>query len=519
MSSSSLPVVPVYAVTASSNVVTVTLPAHGYTDANIGNSYVILNPTTVGGIVLSGSYEVRSVVDANTFTFLCGVLPSGSGSASANGGDVTLLYGLATAPPSASSGYGLGGYGLGGYGIGATVTVPPGTYGPASDWTIDNWGEDLVACPVGGMIDGIAYSPIVQWSPGGAEIIASAIPQAPVVNDGIFVAMPQRQIVAWGSTVDGVQDPLLVRWCDVGDYTTWIGSVTNQAGQYRLSRGSEIVGASQAPQQSLLWTDVDLWSMQYIGQPYIYSFNEIGTGCGLIARKAHGALNGVVYWMGLSNFFMLAGGGVQSIECPIWDVIFQNLDMANLDHIRCAPNSQFNEITWFYPVTGGNGNSTAYVKYNTGLSVWDYGTLDRSAWADQSVVGPPIGASASSLLVYQHEIAPDADNQPLVSWFLSGMFALSDADQKMFVDEVWPDMKWGYYGGQGSASITVTFYGRDFPGETPVVYGPYTVTAATQYFVPRIRARLLQIGIEGQDLGSWWRIGGMRYRAAADGRY
>ena len=122
--------------------------------------------------------------------------------------------------------------------------------------------------------------------------------------------MPERQIVAWGSTLNGIQDPLLVRWCDINDFTSttsWINLSTNQAGSYRIPRGSKIVGAIQGPQQGLIWTDLAVWSMQYINQPYIYAFNEIGTGCGLKARKAATSLNGVVYWMGQSQFFMYSG--------------------------------------------------------------------------------------------------------------------------------------------------------------------------------------------------------------------
>ncbi len=516
LTSSTAPAVPSLATTSGSALVTVTLANHGY---SAGDTFPILNSTTVGGVTFLGNYEVYAVTDANTFTLYAQTAATATTSGSINGGAIRLDYSLLAAPPPAASGFGVGGFGLGSFGTGQTVTLPGAVYSPVTDWALDNWGEDLVACGIGGAVGGIPYSPICVWSPTSGIPIAAAIPQAPTINDGFFVAMPERQVVAWGSTVTGIQDPLLIRWCDIGDYTTWIANVTNQAGQYRIPRGSRIVGAMQGPQQGLIWTDIDLWSMQYVNQPYIYSFNEIGTGCGLLARKGMAALNGVIYWIGPSNFYKLAGGGVEPIECPIWDNVFQNIDKANLDHVRTAANSMFSEITWYYPPVGGNGEATNYVKYHTELGTWDYGTLDRSAWFDQSVVGPPIGASSTYGYIYQHEIATDADGQPMVSWFTSGMFAVSDADQKLFIDEVWPDMKWGYYGGQQAATIQLTFYARDFPQQTPVTYGPFTVTAASTYFVPRIRARLLQVGVQSSDVGTWWRIGGMRYRAAPDGRY
>ena len=121
----------------------------------------------------------------------------------------------------------------------------------------------------------------------------------------------------------------------------------------------------------------------------------------------------VVYWMGQSQFFSLSGSGVAPIFCPVWDVIFQDLDLTNLDKIRVAPNSRFGEVTWYYPVISNGGEVTNYVKYNVNLQVWDYGTLGRTAWINESVLGPPIGADPSSLYIYQHETSPDADGQAM----------------------------------------------------------------------------------------------------------
>jgi hypothetical protein len=276
-----------------------------------------------------------------------------------------------------------------------------------------------------------------------------------------------------------------------------------------------------------VWTDIGLWSMQYIGQPYVYSFNEIGVGCGLIARKAAGSLNGVVYWMAPSNFYRLAGQGVEPMPCPLWDVIFQDLDTDNLQKIRVAVNSRFNEIAWYYPSKSNGGEINAYVKYNAVLNTWDYGSLSRTAWVDQSVLGPPIGADPSTLFLYQHETSTDAAGSAMTPFLQTGYFAISEGDQKSYVDEVWPDMRWdyfsgtstAYYGAPNSATVQLTFYVVDFPGQQPKVFGPYSVTQATKYISPRFRGRLVSIKISSDDLGSFWRLGNIRYRITQDGKY
>lgn len=503
----------------STAVVTVTLDNHGYV---LGDTYPALISTTVGGVTIYGNYTVNSVVDANNFTIVVAQNATSSTSAFINGGNAAMLYSIGTGPPATGTGYGVGGYGQGGFGRGVTITPAMGTPIPANNWTLDNFGQDLIAVPINGTL----FQPIYVWDPLSPLNIAQAISQGPPLNDGAFVAMPQRQIIAWGSTVTGIQDPLLIRWCDVNNFSVWVGQPTNQAGQYRIPKGSKIVSCIQGPQQGLIFTDIDVWSMQYIGLPDIYGFNEIGTGCGLIAKKAVAAFNGAIYWMGQSQFFSLGGvsssgtiEGVGPLPCPVWDVIFQRLDRSNTDKIRIAVNSYFGEISWYYPTITSMGEVAAYVKYNVYLGTWDFGNLARSAWIDQSVLGAPIGADPNLLYIYQHETSPDADGQPLLSSFQTGYFALADGDLKVFVDQVWPDMKWGTYGSSQGATVNITFQVADYPGQTPTTYGPYPVTVGTTFFSPRFRGRLVSIGIASNDLGSFWRLGNIRYRVQQDGKY
>jgi hypothetical protein len=499
--------VAVFDTTSGSNFVDVTLADHGLL---AGDTFPILVATTVGGVTLYGNYIVTSITSSSVFVISASTTASATTSASANSGNVRFVYYNGIGPLPGGTGFGIGPYGGGGYGTGIPPIAGTGTPIGAIDWTLDNWGETLMSCPLNG--------PIYQWNPTTGNPIALIIPEAPPVNDGMFVAMPQRQIIAWGSTFTGIKDPLLIRWCDVDNYASWIAALTNQAGSYRIPKGSRIVQCIQGPQQGLIWTDLGLWAMQYVGPPYVYQFNEIGTGCGLIGRKAATSMGGVVYWMGQSQFYKLSGSGVEPIRCPIWDVIFQDLDTNNLDKIRIAANSRFGEIAWYYPTKGNGGEVSHYIKYNVNLDQWDFGELARTAWINESVLGPPIGA-APNTYIYQHETSTDADGQPMNSSFQTGYFVLTEADYKMFVDQVWPDMKWGYYAGTQNANILLTFYVTDYPGQTPTAYGPYTLTQATTYITPRFRGRLVSIKIESNDIGSFWRMGNTRYRFQQDGKY
>ena len=500
-----------------SSTVTVTLPYHGY---SVGSTYPVLVSTAINGITLYGNYIVQTVVNAAQFTITGGNVANNNGSAYINSNLARYIYNFGVGAVPSGTGYGIGPYGIGGYGTGSAVTPSTGTKIIAYDWTLDNWGEILIACPNNpDGYSGTPYSPIYGWNGSGGAPSAQVLPAAPAVNEGVFMAMPQRQLIAYGTSFTGIQDPLLIRWCDVNNFGVWIGTVTNQAGSYRIPKGSRIVGGIQGPQQGLLWTDVGLWAMQYVGPSYVYSFNEIGSGCGMIAKKAAASVNGITYWMGPSQFYMLAGSGVEPLPCPIWDVIFQNLDASNLQKIRVAVNSRFGEISWFYPTTTSGGEVSNYVKFNVYLQVWDFGAIGRTAWVDQSVLGPPIGADPSSRYIYQHETSTDADGQPLLSNFQTGYFTLNEGDLKTFVDQVWPDMKWGYYNGVQNATVNLTFYVADYPGQTPLQYGPFAMTQQTTFISPRFRGRLVSVGLSSTDIGSFWRLGNIRYRSQQDGKF
>jgi hypothetical protein len=200
--------------------------------------------------------------------------------------------------------------------------------------------------------------------------------------------------------------------------------------------------------------------------------------------------------------------------------VFQNLNVPFQHNVRAMPNTPFNEVGWLFPSAASiSGECDSYVKFNItepGMP-WDVGPLPRSAWIDQSVLGPPIGATPSGT-IYQHETTPDAAGQPLVSGFITGYFFLGEGEEIVTVDQVWPDFKWSTFTGSMSAQIQMTFLVAYHPGDTPVAYGPFTVTQATQFLSVRFRGRQMAIQVQSSDIGSFWRLGYCRWRYSQTGR-
>lgn len=478
------------------NDIAVLLPGHNFSVGDTFNVEQLTTSTTFSpGFSLFGPYSVAGVIDANNFWFTYG--PTGTPDGTVvnvpiNGGKENISY------------------------SGTTPTTP-------QNWFVDNFGNFGLFCFAGGPI--YYYTPPASSSP-----TAQAIQSGPQINQGMFVAMPQAQIIAFGSEATlggGVQDPLLLRWCDAGDFTVWVADATNQAGSFRLSRGSYIVGGLQAPQNTLIWTDTDLWSMQYIGQPLIYSFTILGSGCGLIAPQARTVLGNATYWMSIQGFFRLGGAGVEPIDCPIWDVIFGDFpSVGNLSVYAGAVNktwmwsdTPFNEVWTFYAsVSGGTGEIDSYVKMTVtpqGM-LWDYGKLERTAGIDQSIAGTPIAADGT-LQLQQHDIGYDADGVPMVGAFIkSGLVSLGDGESFSFMDQLWPDLKW--LGSNGY--VTITLWSCSSPsGNLTTMHGPFTVVPETLQISVRVRDRYIAYRIDwGVTLGCSARHGATKARMAPAGR-
>ena len=480
-------------VSTSSGSPTITFNFVSITSGTFPNTINLGNPFTISNLTLFGTYAAVNQ-GANSGFFQISATSNATSSASGTLG--VLIGGVHYTP--------------------ATIykQTATGTALTAVDYTLDNWGEVLVACP--------RDNPIFVWDPGASTPVAVALTGGPNIVRGIFIAQPAQIMVAYGCAAGGEywQDPLLIRWSDAGDYTTWIGDSTNQAGSYRIPTGSLIVGGLQGPQQGIIWTDVDVWGMQYIQPPLIFGFNKLASGCGLVGQHAAVQLSASVYWMSQKQFFRMdPSGNVSVLPCTVWDQVFQNLDLTNANVIRAAANSQFNEVVWYYPTaSSGSGLNSAYVKFNPIQNVWDYGVLGRSAWTDQSVLGAPIGADASTNMLYQHEISTDAAGAPLVAKFRTGYFVIGEGEDKIFLDWILPDFKWGTISGNPNAQIRVTVYVADYPGGPEYAWGPYVVTNTTPAINLRSRGRLVSLEFESDDLGSFWRLGACKYRFAPDGR-
>lgn len=520
-------VVPKFNTTANSATVLVTIPNHGM---SVGSTIVFPLPTTVGGVTISGTYTASSLggTPANEFNIAVDAVASSTTSAFMNSGNAEIKYYIALGPAAAGTGYGIGTYGSGSYSTGTSGTAQTGTTITPNDWTHDNWGSIALSCPEGGGI--------YQWAPDGGFATAKLVANAPPYNKGCFVAAPAQILIAWGSTqyhtIGADLDPLTYSWSDQLDYEFWTAGVTNpatgnlsQAGTARIPTGSKIVAALQSSQQALMWTDLDLWAINYLGQPsqgFVFGQTKIGSSCGAIGAHAVGQLGNTVYWMGRNNFFSLSGNGVAPMPCNVWDVVFQDLDIANAWKVRACPNTPFNEMMWAYPsASGGTGENDSYVKVNIIDGAWDYGPINampRSAWIDQSVLGMPIGASPAGV-IYQHETSENADGQPLNWSFKTGYWMIGDGEDVAFVDLVIPDFKYGTFNATPNASVQITLYSVMSPGGAERTYGPYTVTSASTTFPTRLRGRQMAIQVSGSDLNSFVRLGRLRYRYAPDGRF
>lgn len=510
--------VPVFTTTNNSSVILVTFNNHG---TSVGSTMVFPISTVGNNVTVLGAYTVTTVPSANTLTITVSTRASFSSSFPMGGStNAQLLYFIALGPPPTGAGYGLGGYGLGGYGTGVVNPNQTGTEITATDWTSDNWGQIALACPENG---GIYY-----WDPNGGFFNASLISGGPTFNRGIFVSTSQQILIAYGSTVDetigggiGIQqDPLLVAWSDSGNFLNWQSLSTNLAGNFRIPLGSTCVCGMAVANQNLIWTDLDLWAMTFIGYPDTFGFNKIGAGAGAASSHAMLQLRDGVYWMGKANFYRFTGGGVQVIPCPIWDFVFQNLNTAFIKNVRAMPNTPFNEAGWFFPSNASaSGENDSYVKFNISEpgGPWDYGTLNRSAWIDLTVLGMPLGV-VSGGVIYQHETVNDAAGQPMASSFRTGYFMLAEGEDFAVIDQILPDFKFAFLGAPQTAQIQMTFYMTNYPGDAPVAYGPYTVTQATEYLSVRFRGRQMAVDVSSSDLGSFWRLGRIRYRYAASGR-
>lgn len=523
--------IPSFTTTTGSAVVTVNWPGSNQTSGNTVNFPV---STSVGGLTISGEYTVNPGATANSFTISAASTATSNATASMNGGDAQIEYLIPSGFQVNTSldGYGIGDYGLGDYGEAGSASI----VGYLRQWSFGNWGLSLIASPFQG---GIYF-----WTPPNVQPAQLVSSTAPIYNNAIFI-IPQAQIiVALGAESGGTQNNLLVRWCDAGDFTDWDATPTNQAGSFLFSSGTTIMGGTPVGLGALIWTDTDVWYMQYIGFPLVFSFTQLAGSCGAMSQRGGADTAGFVIWLSTRGFFTYqAGGGVDAMESPVWDFIFENIDNTQQNQVHLAVNSLFSEMAWHFPIDpssplyiqGGPTTQLAYVKYNFVENAWDKGfsmQYQRTAWVEKNPQSYPAGTDFSGLIM-QHEITNNADGQPMAWSFQTGYFSLMDGEEFVFVDLIIPDFALNNDPGSLAPVIQVSLLCTDYPiglyqgsaalpAAQPLVDGPYIIDTnqpGASLMIPvRMRARQIALLFQGNDSGSFFRIGAIRVRFAPDGR-
>jgi hypothetical protein len=486
----------------------------------VGDFVEISGATAVGGVTLSGEYTIQTVISSTSYT----ITAASSGSGGPGGGTPTLAYLLPIGPVNAmlGSGWGAGTWGAGTWGTprttGGTNTLP-------RIWTLDNFGEYLIACPRGGSI--------YEWQPAtGTSTRASLISNnAPATVNAIAVSNGAEQIFAFGSIPagGGAFDPMLVSWCNSGDPTTWLASATNNAGNFHLTDGSQIMAGLRASQQIIIWTDTALWSAQFIAGELIYSFQQLGTNCGLIGPQAAGVTNIGAYWMSPLNF-MVYNGTAQVIDCPIRDLVYGNLNLQQVSKITCGVNSQFNEVRWDFPSAASEENDS-FVIFNYADSTWSFSSnllsngliVARTAWSDVGVFGTPVAFDANGG-AWNHEVGYAANGAALPFFLQSGEIDIAEGQQMMFCDLMLPDQKMTTSGspdGPPAGAVNYTIFAQRYSadGQMAPAQAPYMATPATETIPFRVRGRQLAFLVANPNIvGLFWRLGAIRIRVAPDGR-
>jgi len=350
----------------------------------------------------------------------------------------------------------------------------------------------------------------------------------------VMVSDASRFTIAFGATPygGGELDPMLLRWSDQESVVEWTPAATNQAGFIRLSHGSEIRTAVQARQEIVVFTDSSVYSLQYIGPPYVWGSQLLGDNISIAGFNTAVIASGVVYWMGIDKFYKY-DGRIQTLRCDLRQYIFQDINLDQQSQFFAGTNEGFNEVWWFY-CTSGSTTLDSYVVYNYAEDIWYYGTIGRTAWLDSGISQYPIGATYENNLVY-HEYGVDDNTTetPVVieSYIASAEFDIGDGHNFGFIWRIIPDIT---FRGSSAASPQVTMTikplqnsgsGYNNPeSEGGVNFGTITRTATvpveqfTQYVYVRVRGRQMSFKVEGNQLGLQWQMGAPRIDIKPDGR-
>ena len=514
-----------FAATDGSSVITATDSSHG---CAVNDFVTFSDAVSLGGLitapVLNQEYQIASVPTANTYTIVAkdtaGDVVVANSSDTGNGGSgVDGAYQINTGLNAVvqSSGWGTNSWGSGGFGSATSIA----SGGQLRLYSQDNFGEDLLFNPRGGGIyywdesSGTSARAVNITTLGGAS-------DAPVVALQVMVSDIDQHVIAFGTNPIGSSniDPLFVRFSDQENVADWTPRATNTAGGVRINSGSQIIGAVQARQEILIFTDASIHSMRFSGAPFTFQFQTLSTDVSMISPKAAVNARGSVYFMDKGNFYVY-NGSVQPLPCSVKDHVYSNLNTDQEFKIFAAENNAFSEVTWFYPIGTGNTEITNYVTFNYAENLWSVGTLDRGAWTDASTRTKPLASTVfdgntDQNYLYSHEVGHDDDGQAITAFVESGDLEIGDGERFMMLNRIIPDFS--FSGVTGDASMDLTIKGSNYPLETPSTLATATVTNNTQASDIRARARHTVIRVESSGVGYGWRLGGLRFDMRQDGR-
>ena len=474
--------------------------------------FVTDQQTAVNGIDLAGEYTVTEVVDADNYKVDSGV--AASGTTALSGGDLDIDYLLENGFQDNGNitGWGGGTWDTEGEAGGGYDRPRAGIGGSSLRlWSLDTWGEDLLANVRGGKI--------YQWdATNGPAVRMEVLTNAPEQNLFILVSQPSRHLIAFGSEVfvGSTFDPLIIRWATQESLTDWDITPTNTAGEYRLPGGNYIVGAVQTRSDILVFTDTTVYSMRYVGGNNIFQFDPLGTNISVVSQNAFVDINGVVFWQGTDNFYMY-DGVVSVLPSTIGKYLFDqdgegqiNFDQKEKAYLGII--REFNEIIGLYPSI----NSTeidSYWKYNYIEGVFDTGTLNRTVWLDRNIFPKPYAVDELGRL-YVHEEGKDADGSPLEAYIRSSYFDIDDGEDMMFMDRVLPDVLL-----PSSRNMEITFFVKKYPhpGADIITKGPYFFDDTKRKISLRVRGRQVSVEYKVTATGSDFEIGKFRYGLQPDG--
>ena len=381
----------------------------------------------------------------------------------------------------------------------------------------DNWGEDLIFNVYDG---GAFYWDKTLGLTNRASTLAAQTgsSDAPTITRRIMVSGADRHVVCFGCNPinETEQDLLMVRWSDQENPVDWTPTATNTAGSQRISSGSEIISAQKTRQEILIWTDVNLHAMRFVGPPFTFGFSMLASNVSIIGPNAIVTVGDKVFWMDRENFYVYTGR-VQVIPCTLLRYVFDDINLDQSFKCFAASNKMFDEVFWFYP----SANSTEidrYVKYNFTENTWDLGTLSRTAWVDYGIHNNPRASGQASGVNYTYiqEFGDDNDGAPMTSFIESGDFDLGDGEQFMFMSKLIPDI--AITSSNAEASVDYVIKTRNYPSDTLSTNSTNAVKSSTQQAFLRGRSRQAVLRIESNVTDIAWTLGDLRLDMRPDGR-